>query len=146
MARINNKEDLVLDFIKQFRDLGAKNCFANGMCYWFAGILGERFSDENPSIMYDEIENHFGCKINDRIYDITGDVTEAYDWNDWWSVAMRDRLLTDRIMHDCRDKIPADVLVGGYCPHGWYDDYGVLVCDKDNHACGWNELCVFDAE
>lgn len=32
MQKINNKEDLVLDFIKQFRDLGAENCFSNGMC------------------------------------------------------------------------------------------------------------------
>ena len=37
--KIENKQDLILDFIKQFRDLGAENCFNNGMCYWFAYIL-----------------------------------------------------------------------------------------------------------
>ena len=141
---ITTKEDLVLDFIKQFRDLGAKNCFSNGMCYWFSAILRMRFNDEHCHMMYDEIANHFGCEINGRVYDITGDVTNIYDWTPWYNIEMRDRLLYNRILRDCRDKIPADVLVGGYCPHGYYDEWQTLICDKDNHPCGWNELCIFE--
>lgn len=146
MTKIENKEDLVLDFIKQFRDLGAKNCFSNGMCYWFASILRMRFNGEHCHMMYDEIENHFGCEINGKVYDITGDVTSQYDWTPWYNIEMRDRLLYNRILRDCRDKIPADVLVGGYCPHGYYDDWGALICDKDNHPCGWNEPCIYEED
>ena len=46
MSKIESKQDLILDFIKQFRDLGAENCFSNGMCYWFAYILKYRFAFE----------------------------------------------------------------------------------------------------
>lgn len=28
----------------------------------------------------DYVANHFGCKIQERVYDITGDVTEQYKW------------------------------------------------------------------
>ena len=144
MNSISSKEDLVLDFIKQFRDLGAKNCFSNGMCYWFADILHHRFMDEHCHTMYDEIENHFGCEINGKVYDITGDVTNAYDWMPWYNMAVRDRKLQERIIRDCRDKVPADTLIGGYCLHGYYDEWCNLICDKDNHPCGWNEPCIYE--
>lgn len=143
MQHISTKQDLILNFIKQFRDLGATNCFSNGMCYWFADILRSRFMDEHCHIMYDEIENHFGCEINGIVYDING-VASAYDWEPWHNMAVRDHRLQERIIRDCRDKIPADVLVGGYCPHGYYDEWHTLICDKDNHPCGWNELCIFE--
>ena len=146
MSKINSKKDLVLDFIKQFRDLGAENCFSNGMCYWFAATLRMRFNGEHCHMMYDEIENHFGCEINGAVYDITGDVTKTYDWTPWYNIELRDRALYARILRDCRDKIPADILVGGYCPHGYYDDWGTLICDKDSHPCGWNEPCIFEGE
>ena len=48
--KIENKQDLILDFIKQFRDLGAENCFNNGMCYWFSYILKNRFNIEYPTL------------------------------------------------------------------------------------------------
>lgn len=145
IATISTKQDLILDFIRQFRELGATNCFSHGMCYWFADILHRRFMDEHCHIMYDEIENHFGCEINGIVYDING-VASAYDWIPWHQMAVRDRKLQERIIRDCRDKIPADVLVGGYCPHGHYDEWQTLICDKDNHPCGWNELCIFEED
>lgn len=142
MNKIKTKEDLILDFIKQFRDLGATNCFSNGMCYWFATILRMRFNGEHCHIMYDEVENHFGCEINGIVYDITG-VASAYDWQPWYNIEMNDRLLHSRILRDCKDKIPAGVRVGGYCSFGYEDDWGTLICAKDNHPCGWNEPCIF---
>lgn len=144
--KIQTKEDLILNFIKQFRDLGAKNVFSNGMCYWFAHILSNRFNEEGPEVVYDEIENHFGCEINGEVYDITGEVTDKYDWTYWYKMPVRDRALHWRILRDCRDKVPADVLIGGYCPHGHYDDFGTMICAKDNHPCGWNELCIFEED
>ena len=143
MTHISTKQDLILDFIKQFRDLGATDCFSNGMCYWFAAILRMRFHGEHCHMMYDEVANHFGCEINSRTYDITGDVTGKYNWESWYNIEMRDRLLYNRILRDCKDKIPAGVRVGNYCEHGYDDDWGHFICDKDNHPCGWNEPCVF---
>ena len=37
------QHELILNYIKQFRDLGAENCFANGMCYHFTVLLRQRF-------------------------------------------------------------------------------------------------------
>ena len=36
--------------------------------------------------MYDEVMNHFGARVLDRVYDITGDVTDDYDWEEWESL------------------------------------------------------------
>lgn len=105
MEHISTKQDLILDFIRQFRDLGAENCFSNGMCYWFAHILRSRFITEHCHIMYSEIDNHFGCEINGIIYDITG-VAPAYDWEPWYTVNYNDPKLAERIKRDCIDKLP----------------------------------------
>lgn len=145
MTHISTKEDLILDFIKQFRNLGAEDCFSNGMCYWFATILRMRFNCEHCHMMYDEVSNHFGCEINGIVYDING-VASAYDWRPWYNFEMYDRALYTRILRDCKDKIPAGVRVGGYCEYGYEDDWGNLICTKDNHPCGWNEPCIFEED
>lgn len=78
--------------------------FSNGCCYYASIMLHERFLTEAiTEIMYDDIANHFGCLIDDRIYDITGDVTNKYDWQYWPEFALQDKLLTDRIIRDCID-------------------------------------------
>ena len=105
-----NKHEEVIAFINKFTNNGKRQevveCFTCGCCYWFAHILFERFYDEmdwNPDtdIMYDEVTNHFGCMIEDRVYDITGDVTEQYHWESSYIVAERDKLLWDRLIRDC---------------------------------------------
>ena len=105
MEHISTKQDLILDFIRQFRDLGAENCFSNGMCYWFAHILRSRFITEHCHIMYSEIDNHFGCEINGIVYDITG-IASAYDWALWCTTIYNDPKLAERIKRDCIDKLP----------------------------------------
>lgn len=105
MEHISTKQDLILDFIRQFRDLGAENCFSNGMCYWFADILRSRFMNEHCHIMYDQVANHFGCEINGTVYDITG-VASAYDWEPWYTTVYNDPKLAERIKRDCIDKLP----------------------------------------
>lgn len=45
--------------------------------------------------------NHFGCEINRRVYDITGDVTDQYDWEPFQYVVDRDKLHAAHIFHDC---------------------------------------------
>lgn len=100
-----NSNSKILDFIAQFRDLGAENCFSNGMCYWFAHILYTRFRYEYyVNIMYAPIANHFFCKIGHKYYDITGEYhpDEAiYFWDRYDGV---DALEHQRIVRDCINK------------------------------------------
>ena len=94
-------------FIDRFTDGGKRkeviDCFTNGCCFWFACILHGRFVTEAPGviIVYDDIMNHFGCRINGRVYDITGDVTDKYNWRDWIEVYLEDELRGKRIIKDC---------------------------------------------
>ena len=141
-TKINNKQDLILDFIRQFRDLGAENCFSNGMCWHFATILCNRFTPYANKV-YDPIINHFATEIDGRIYDITGDITDSkeYKWELWASYYYKDMKETTRILRDCADKIPADVKVCGYCDHCYGDDFGNYICDIDNSSRDLDELC-----
>lgn len=75
--------------------------FTSGCCYWFAVILSERFKDVWAKLMYDEVNNHFGTMIYDRVYDITGDVTDKYNWVTWDSFYDADMTHASRILRDC---------------------------------------------
>lgn len=105
-----NRRDKVMGFINRFtqggKNQGTIDTFTCGCCYWFAYILFERFYDpdawhEDVELMYDQIENHFGCRIDGAVYDITGDVTEKYKWETWISVINADELHAERIIRDC---------------------------------------------
>lgn len=94
----------VLRFIDRFTMGGELQqvieTFTCGCCYWFARILYERFRLYGSSeIVYDQIENHFGCRIDNCVYDICGDVTERYNWGPW--PIGEDPSHTSRIMRDC---------------------------------------------
>ncbi len=94
----------VLRFIDRFTMGGKRqqvvDAFTCGCCYWFARILYERFRLYGASeIVYDQVENHFGCRIDGRVYDICGDVTEQYDWDSW--PIQGDPSHTNRILRDC---------------------------------------------
>lgn len=75
----NNEKDKILFFIDHFKRFD--NCgilektFSQGHCYYFAVILKERF---NGVILYDKENGHFVTKIDNNIYDITGDITKFY--------------------------------------------------------------------
>lgn len=90
----------VQDFLKRFHSASdIDTVFTSGCCYWFAYILFSRFIRTGATIMYDEIENHFGTKIDDKVYDVTGDVTDKYKWAPWDSIT--DDLHRQRIIRDC---------------------------------------------
>ena len=93
----------VLKFIDEFTNKGrwpqVIESFTSGNCYWFAYILKARFPE--GEIVYDEIINHFGFLLEDTIYDITGIVTDKYNWENWRDVYYRDRLHGRRIVRDC---------------------------------------------
>ena len=61
------QHELILNYIKQFRDLGAENCFANGMCYHFTVLLRQRFGSAHCPILYAQVANHFATLIEGRI-------------------------------------------------------------------------------
>lgn len=127
------KYELILDYIKQFRDLGAENCFSNGMCYHFTVLLRQRFGAAHCPIMYDEVENHFGTQIEGRVFDITGDVTEKYNWERWNDLKKRDPALAKILCRDCILKIPDDQRSCELCVHSFYDEIMCsFLCDKDN--------------
>lgn len=101
----------VMNFIARFTNNGKRqeviNCFTSGCCYWFAEILWNRFVLEvvntNCDIVYDPIINHWACQIDDRIYDITGDITDnkEYCWENWNKFMFQDISLTKRLLRDC---------------------------------------------
>jgi len=95
--------DKVNSFISRFTGSGKYEqvieAFTCGCCYWFADILAKRFYKDGPEIMYDQVINHFGTQICGRVYDITGDVTDDYDWIPWKD--LDDISLTQRIERDC---------------------------------------------
>ncbi len=108
MPMRNREDELlrdVLGFIGRFSTDGWKEreqvveCFTHGCCYWFASILYTRFKNESPLVMIDYVANHFGCAIGGRVYDITGDVTDKYDWEPWNKCS--DPRLIKRIYDDC---------------------------------------------
>ena len=75
-------------------------CFIQGCCYWFAYILRARFEQEyGAEIVTDYTANHFGTRIKGRVYDITGDVTDDYNWVPWSEC--EDELRRKRIVEDC---------------------------------------------
>lgn len=95
----------VLSFISRFTNDGRYKevieVFTCGACYWFAKILYERFKlfSGDAEIVYDPIINHFGCRIGDAVYDITGDCTEQYNWSEW--PMFKDWNWERRIVRDC---------------------------------------------
>lgn len=100
-------KNTILNFIEEFNGKGkwkqVIECFSFGNCFWFAYILHGRFVGLGApvAIVYDEVENHFGCKIDDNVYDITGIVTKQYNWELWETVKQRDLLHAKRIARDC---------------------------------------------
>lgn len=93
----------VSDFINQFKSISPSEnvteTFSFGACYWFTKILCERFTDENAELCYAPIDNHFVARINNKIYDIIGDVTGQYNIIRWTN--FDDELEKERIENNC---------------------------------------------
>jgi hypothetical protein len=140
------KHELVLDFIKQYQKFGSEviDCFSNGMCYHFAEILKLRFGYSRVEIMYDPIQNHFAANIDDRIYDITGDLTdnEEYQWFTWDRYRKLDILERDRIIRYCVLKAPDDTRICECCEHCYCDDWGTDICDIDSSPVDYYGPCT----
>lgn len=74
----------VMRFISKFHSPDDTNSILDGECsYWFAVILYRRFIRNGAKIMFDAKSEHFGTKIGNDIYDISGVVSREYDWISW---------------------------------------------------------------
>ena len=76
---INYDKNDVSAFIEQFksRDDGSVTAtFMDGQCYWFAFVLGGRFTDMD--LVYEPIEGHWLATVAGQYFDIRGDVTHLY--------------------------------------------------------------------
>ena len=102
----------ILDFIANFsKERGHDrneviDIFLNGCCFWFAKILELRFAEEcDTDILYDYLGSHFACKLDDRVYDITGDITDQpREWHQWADAEEYDSTRRKRIVRQCIEK------------------------------------------
>lgn len=94
--------DKILKFIGRFQNGGATKTFTEGCCYYFAAILRLRGFD--GYIVYNEIDNHFAFKCCNKLYDITGEITDTeaiknfVSWDTYVSVEPKNAA---RVMRDC---------------------------------------------
>lgn len=97
----------VLKFINHFTNYGnykdVITSFTTGNCYYFAVCLADRFNGEDPCIVYDPIANHWACKIEDKIYDITGELDNRFNFEDWYNFvnSVNDELYLNRLYEQC---------------------------------------------
>lgn len=75
-------ENFIENFKKGFNEKYLEEVFLNGNCYHFALILKNMYDGE---IFYDPHEQHFVTKINEKYYDIRGEIeppVDEYLWDD----------------------------------------------------------------
>jgi len=71
----NNSHRYIIAVIKNIRDLCEDpEIFLNGSCYLFAIFLQRMLKD--GTMVYDG--NHVALEVNNRFYDITGEITGNY--------------------------------------------------------------------
>lgn len=99
-----SSRDDILSFISKFKTSDKNGCieevFTSGYCYWFAYMLCGRF--RNAILMYDPVVNHFVVQLDNRLFDITGDVTGQYECVPWSEYD--DELSRRRIEECCINK------------------------------------------
>lgn len=83
-------------FINHFKGTNAtqilyvEDLFLHQNCYYFAVILNNRF--KRGTMMYDENTQHFVIFIDNRLYDITGDVTDKFNLDDLVEINYLDQI------------------------------------------------------
>lgn len=87
---------------------GCEDNFLFGNCYWYARILQERFSAWfNTDIMYNQIENHFCCRIKTAAGSFLADIRGVFatgepdDWMPWIDYITVEPLDAARVYRDC---------------------------------------------
>lgn len=101
---LNEVNKFIKDF-KLYDNSGeVTDTFTKGYCYWFAYILKARFNI--GSIVYYHVGNHFAFKIFDRVFDITGDITDKNLFFEPWETfkSYYDSAVVERIIKGCINK------------------------------------------
>jgi hypothetical protein len=95
----------VLEFIENFQNDGTIKTFTQGCCYWFACILAMRFSLEDPvpdiCIMYHQVLGHFACSIDNKIYDVQGEINDREGWMPWSDWLKNEPVYGKTVINDC---------------------------------------------
>ena len=99
-----SKPKEILEFIHEFSKFGKPvvTAFTCGNCYWFAHILHTRFPDSKIVML--PVEGHFVTKINEKLYDIEGNVTTKYKnspKDDWEEYKLIEPEHSKQIERDC---------------------------------------------
>lgn len=104
---MNGPDKEVLEFIKHFygKDPNfAKNLFSYGQCFWFAHILRDRFylSKGKTALYYNQVLNHFACRIGNYLYDINGAMQLCSSgWMPWDEYTKIEPDDSRRVYRDC---------------------------------------------
>lgn len=74
--------------------------FNQGYCYHFACILHNIF---NGKIMYNDIDNHFACLYDGKLYDIAGEINYPHNdgYVDWEDYQRSEPLNSSRVINEC---------------------------------------------
>lgn len=91
---MNHEE--ILKFISLFHK---NEDFLNGLCYWFARILDERF--HCGYIGYDPIACHFVYVTLEHVYDVRGEIDMPEKVIPWVKYCDFDELDYCRVLHSC---------------------------------------------
>lgn len=136
------KQDVILNFIKQFT--GPFDTTATS--YWFAEILKSRFwpHENDVHIQYHPVMNRFACRIDGTIYDHSG-VQKAAGWRNWQIYRIECPARAKALIEETF-ALPSGALVCLMCTESYDDDYGNLICSRDNHPCCGDDICCFTKE
>lgn len=133
------KNELILDFIRQFRIPGAEKLFGTEMDLYFAHILQSRFGWDG-NFVYNRVADHFACEIDGTVYDITGDVSKSGKW-EYWPLYSIDATERKEIYNRHIIKPPADARLCATCGHCFDDDWGTSICDRDHSPVDFYGVC-----
>jgi hypothetical protein len=74
--------------------------FTGGLCWYFASIVQKKFGG---AIYYSPLTNHFACFVYNKLYDITGEISE-HGYLCWDTMELDDDVLVGRLITQCIDK------------------------------------------
>lgn len=89
---------LIERFIDGIKNKETVKVFLEEYCYWFAVILKERFGGE---IMFSPEQNHFCCRVDGKLWNISGQVEDNGNWQEWWLYQMNEPLDAERVRKIC---------------------------------------------
>lgn len=95
-------EKFIDNFKKGFDKEYLEHVFTDGNCYHFSLIVQSMYGGE---IVYDPHETHFLIKINDRFYDIKGEIQEPMDYYYWDDFEEVDYNEYEFVKHNCVYKL-----------------------------------------